>query len=206
LLALLQLTATPHLASPLLAKLHWATTQQTAQTTDNSLGDPVNSSDYVVSLTGESASLTFGNTDPVAESRFGDVDGGETRGFFDKDAHFDTVGFEAILVGEATFGGFTGAVSFGVDSGDGLLIADVDDVDALQLHIAGTVSIVDIELAYQDEFGGFDSVFGIAASASVAGADLTVSYVDDGDENSTGLAVAYPIGPVTATHLRELVC
>lgn len=162
---------------------------------DNNLGEDVSSSDFVVSLSGDNASLTFGDVDPVAEDRFGDVDGGTTNGFNDQDVHFsDAVGFESILVGEATFAGFTGAVSFGVDS-DGTTIES--DVDAMQIHIAGTVSIVDLELAYQEEFAGADEVFGIAASTTVAGADLTVSYVDDGTENSTGLSAAYPFGPVT---------
>lgn len=169
---------------------------------DNSLGlsgDDLSTTDFVVSLAGDNASLTFGDTDPVAEDRFGDVDGGTTAGFNDQDAHFDVVGFESILVGEATFAGFTGAVSFGVDSGNGLLVAGVEDVDAMQIHIAGTVSIVDLELAYQDELAGADAVFGVVASTTLAGADLTVSYVDDGTENSTGLSAAYPFGPVTVT-------
>lgn len=171
---------------------------------DGTLGEDVASGDYVLTLKSDNASLSFGDLDPVAEDRFGDVDGGTTAGFFDQDAHFDVVGFESMLVGEATFGGFTGAVSFGVDSGDGLLIADVSDVDAMQVHVAGTVSIVDLEFAYQGEFGGFDAVFGVAASTSLAGADLTVSYVDDGTENSTGISVAYPVGPVTVAGYYSL--
>jgi len=167
---------------------------------DNNLGDTVSSGDFVLSLAGENASLTFGDVDPVAEDRFGDVDGGTTAGFFDQDAHFDTVGFESILVGEATVAGFTGAVSFGVDSGDGLLIADVEDVDAMQVHIAGSAGPVNLEFAYQGEFGGFDAVTGVAASTSFAGADLTVSYVDDGTESSTGISAAYAVGAgVTVT-------
>lgn len=165
---------------------------------DNSLGDAVSTGDFVLSLAGENASLTFGDTDPVAEDRFGDVDGGTTAGFFDQDAHFDVVGFESMLVGEASAAGFTGAVSFGVDSGDGVLDG-VEEVDALQLHIGGTVSILDLEVAYQQEFADFDDRFGVAASASFAGADFTVSYLDDGTENSTGISVSYPFGPVTAT-------
>lgn len=174
-----------------------ATAEFGFEVVDENLGQDLVSSDYVLSVSSENASLSFGDLDPVAEDRFGDVDGGTTAGFNDQDAHFDVVGFESILVGEATFGSFTGAVSFGVDSGDGLLIADVEDLDAMQLHIAGTVSILDVELAFQDELGAADSVFGIAASASVGGADITVSYVDDGTENSTGISVAYPFGPVT---------
>ena len=173
---------------------------------DNSLGDAVSTGDFVLSLAGENASLTFGNTDPVADDRFGDVDGGTTAGFNDQDAHFDVLGFESILVGEATVAGFTGAVSFGVD-GDAAVAEGLDEIDALQLHIAGTVGPVDLELAYQDEIEATgtdaalasEAVFGIAASASFAGADFTVSYVDDDTESSTGISVSYPFGSVTAT-------
>jgi len=171
---------------------------------DNNLGDAVTSGDYVLTLAGGDSSLSFGDLDPVAEDRFGDVSGGTTAGFNDQDAHFGGVGFDAMLVGETTFAGFTGAISFGVDSGDGLNVADVEDVDAMQIHIAGTVSIVDLELAYQGELAGADAVLGVAAGVSVAGADLTVSYVDDGTENSTGFSVAYPVGPVTVSAYYSL--
>ena len=175
---------------------------------DNSLGDAVSTGDFVLSLAGESASLQFGNTDPVAEDRFGNVDGNDV-GFFDQDAHFadvdpadpETAGnadFEAILVGEATFGGFTGAVSFGVDS-DGTTGEGIDDVDAFQLHIGGAVGGVDLELAYQDELGDNDAVFGVKAGVSVAGADITASYLDNDANSSTGVAISYPFGPVTAS-------
>jgi len=36
---------------------------------DNNLGDTVSSGDFVLSLAGENASLTFGDVDPVAEDR-----------------------------------------------------------------------------------------------------------------------------------------
>ena len=158
---------------------------------ENNLGQTAVTDEFVITLSGENASLTFGDVDPVAESRFNGVDG-EIVGFADQDAHFDTVGFESILVGEATFAGWTGAVSFGVDSGDDFNAGfeSVDEVDALQIHIAGTVSIVDLEFAYQDEIGDVtDSVFGLVASTTAAGADLTVSYIDDESDSSLGFAV-----------------
>ena len=108
------------------------------------------------------------------------------------------------MVGEVTVAGFTGAVSFGVD-GDADVVAGLDEIDALQLHIGGTVGPVDLELAYQDEIEATDpdlaseAVFGIAASASFVGADFTISYLDDDTESSTGISVSYPFGPVTAT-------
>lgn len=167
---------------------------------EQNLGDTVTSSDYVLSLSGENASLTFGDVDPVAEDREGFVDGSTTAGFNDQDVHFDVAGFEAILVGEATFAGFTGAISFGVD-GDGTTAEE--DIDALQVHIGGTVSVVDLEFAYQQEFAGTPEIFGVGASASFVGADFEVSYLQSAEtatadeESSIGLAVAYPFGPVT---------
>jgi len=162
------------------------------------IGQEFVGSDYVLSLSGDNASLSLGDLDPVAEDREGFVDGSTTAGFNDQDVHFDVVDFDAMLVGEATVAGFTAAVSFGVN-GDDTLAAGVEDLDAMQLHVAGTVSIVDLELAYQQEVAGTPEIFGVGASVNVAGADLEASYVDDGTENSIGLAVAYPFGPVAVS-------
>jgi predicted porin len=85
----------------------------------------------------------------------------------------------------------------GVADDEDDLLDGVDEVDALQIHVAGTVSIVDLEFAYQDGIAGGDDVYGIAASTTYANATLTISYLDDDTENSTGLSVAYPFGPVT---------
>lgn len=150
--------------------------------------------DFVVSLKSDTASLSFGDLDPVAEDRWGGVDGASVAGFNDQDVHFGAGGFESMLVGEATVAGFTAAVSFGVD-GDGTTAED--NVDAMQLHVAGSFGTVDLELAYQQEFAGTPEIFGLSASTALAGADLTVAYIDDGTENSIGLAASYPVGPVT---------
>lgn len=174
---------------------------------DGNLGNDEGYKDYVLTLSGENASLSFGDLDPVAEDRFGEVSGHTAADFNDQDVHFDVVGFEAMLVGEATFGAFTTAVSFGVD-GDGAVALDVEDIDALQIYATGTVSVVDLEFGYAAEVGDTTpETIGVAASASIAGADLTVSYLNNADvdataadeeETSIGVSVSYPFGPVTA--------
>lgn len=160
---------------------------------DNSLGDPVSTADYVLKVSGGGSSLSFGDLDPVAEDRWDGVDGATVADFNDQDVHFDVAGFEAMLVGETTIAGFTAAVSYGVD-GDGATAED--DVDALQAHVSGSFGNFGIEFAYQQEFAGTPTIFGVAASTSFAGADVTLAYIDDETESSIGIGVSYPVGPV----------
>ncbi len=169
-------------------------------------GQDLTAKDYVLKLSGENASLAFGNLDPVAKEGFGEVDGHSAADFNDDDTHFDTVMFDSLLVGEATFAGFTTQVSFGVDQ-DGVTGVDVEDIDAMQIYVSGTVSILDLEFGYAEEVGETTpETIGVAAGASFAGADITVSYLANSDveataadeeESSIGIAVAYPFGPVT---------
>ena len=148
----------------------------------------LDASSYVLSLTSDIASLSIGDLDPVAEDRWGGVDGSTVADFNDQDVHFDVAGFDAMLVGEVTAAGFTAAVSYGVNGGG--------DIDAMQIHVAGTFGDFGVEVAYQDEFAGIDAIVGVGASASFAGADIAVSYIDDGTETSTGISASYPVGPV----------
>lgn len=163
---------------------------------DNSLGDPVSTADYVLKVSGGGSSLSFGDLDPVAEDRWDGVDGATVADFNDQDVHFDVAGFEAMLVGETTIAGFTAAVSYGVD-GDGATAED--DVDALQAHVSGSFGNFGIEFAYQQEFAGTPTIFGVAASTSFAGADVTLAYIDDETESSIGIGVSYPVGPVVVS-------
>jgi len=159
--------------------------------------------ELVVSISTEMASLSFGDVDPVAEANYGGVDGDSTKGFFDLDNHFDDVGFDAMLVGEATVGGVTAMISYGVFREEPTT-ADLDVIDALQLYATGDFGMFSIEGAYQQGFSdgsvvanSDDDVFAISGSATVAGAELTLAYIDDETESSTGFGVSYPVGPVT---------
>ena len=165
--------------------------------TEDTLGETVVSENFVLSIGNDTASLSFGDLDPVAEGNFSDVDGGTTAGFFDQDAHFDVVGFASMLVGEANLGGVTAMVSYGVLGNNPALLADVDQVDAMQLFATGTFGMFSVQGAYQGEFAGIDARMGVSASTSFAGADVSASYMDDGTENSIGFGASYPIGAVT---------
>ena len=168
--------------------------------TENDLGEAVSTSGYVLALSSDSANLEFGDVDPAADRHWDDVSGMSFAGFNDKDVHLDdsidtdgdgvadTALFDAVLYGNATFGGVTGAISYGVNAGG--------DLDAMQLAAVGTFGNFGVVVAYQEEFAGADAVIGLTGTASVAGADIKVSYGDDGTETSTGIGVAYPVGPV----------
>ncbi len=103
-----------------------------------------------------------------------------------------------------------------------------DDVDQLSFGMAAEFGVVTIAAAYQeesvaadnvvgadplvgldtdydpaDENGDFntDEVFGISVAGTFAGATVTVAYAEEtnADQQSTGVKIAYPFGPVTAT-------
>lgn len=167
---------------------------------EDNLGDTVTSGDYVLTLEAGSSKLTFGDTDPVAEDRYDGVDGATVADFNDQDVHFDVAGFEAMLVGETEIAGVSAAVSFGVNAEEGDLDAGNgltnNAVDAMQIYVGGSFGIVDVELAYQEEFSVTPEIFAVAASTTVAGATVGVAYIDDGTENSIGIEASYPVGPV----------
>jgi len=163
---------------------------------DGNLGGDVMATDFTVTIAGGGASLTFGDTDPVAEDRFADVDGMDAVSFNDQDTHFDVAGFEAMLVGEATVAGFTAAISYGVDNGAGNDLTG-EQIDAMQIHVNGALGGFTIDFAYQEEFGPTPTVFGISGSTSFGGADVTIAYADNETVTSTGISVSYPVGPAT---------
>ncbi|MCK0096978.1 porin [Yoonia sp. F2084L] len=75
---------------------------------------------------------------------------------------------------------------------------DADAVDALvDTLVSGGVYAPSVA---NGDFSN-DEIFGISAGVSVAGADITLAYAsnESADTSSTGIQVAYPIGPVTAT-------
>jgi hypothetical protein len=142
------------------------------------------------------AALRFGDMDPVAEDNWGGVDGSAYDGFNDQDVHFDApVNFDAILVGEVSYAGIDGMISYGVDT-DGNTVED--DLDAMQIYASGDFGNVSAELAYQAEFAGTGAVIALGGSTTVGGADLGVAFADADGGNSVGVDVSYPVGPVTA--------
>lgn len=181
---------------------------------ENNLGQGLSSGGYVLTLKSDIASLSLGDLDPVAEDRWGGVDGATVADFFDQDIHLNSVadggvGFDAMLVGEATVAGFTAAVSYGLDNDGTVAALGIDSLDAMQIHVAGSFGDYGVEFAYQAPIstvaGDTVEIIGLGASASFAGADIAVSYIqnDDGarpdgagEESSLGVSVSYPVGPV----------
>lgn len=155
----------------------------------------LSAADYVLSLSSDTASLSFGAVDPVAAAAWSGVDGSQF-GDFDADSAAD-----AVLAGSATFGDTTASISYDVDYASG-------DLDGLQLGVTSTIGGVSVAMAYQDDStDGLDGdgeaenqageLLGVSVSTTVANADVKVALLTDMDENSFGIDVAYPLGPVT---------
>jgi len=158
-------------------------------------GADLAATDYVLSLSSDTASLSFGDVDPVAAGAWSGVDG-SAFGDFDEDTATD-----AVLAGSATFGATTASISYGVDY-DG-------EASEMQLGVTSTFGAATVALAYQDDdHDGADSdgvagefqdgeLLGVSVSTTLAGADVKLAMLTDMTENSFGVDVSYPLGAVT---------
>jgi hypothetical protein len=144
----------------------------------------VTASGLVLKLASETASLSFGEIENVAEDNFGDVDGGTTIGFT------EAVDDQAVLAGSVTMAGFTAQASMEANAAN-------DALENVQVHIGGTFGSINVEAAFEDNTANADPVMGAAVSTTFAGATVTGSVVTDGTETSSGIAISYPFGPVT---------
>lgn len=160
-------------------------------------GVALESVDYVLTLSSDTASLSYGDVDPVAAAAWGGVDGSSFDGF-DEDLEANA---DAGLVGTATFGGTTAAISYGVD-------LTANELVGMQAAVTSTFGAATVVLAYQDvDHDGADDgtageftageLLGVSAAMTVSGADVTLAYLTDMNENSFGVDVAYPVGAVT---------
>jgi hypothetical protein len=158
-------------------------------------GDPyVCFSGYTVSLASDSANLTFGDTDNSADLHWSGVS--DMAG--DSFAESSDNGEDAVLRGEATFGTTTASLSYGVDESS-------TSPRGLSLAVVADLGMATVVAAYQDadSFGG--ETYGISASADFAGATVMLAYADNTVDQSTGVSVSYPAGPVTlgASYVSE---
>ncbi len=175
---------------------------------DNNLGQDIGAKDYTLFLESDMGGLYFGNTSFAAETRW------QSAGDMEQDAFSEQDG-ETVLRGDMMFGGVEASVSYAIADADGNEINDVSDesLDQLSVGAVGTFGNFTVGMAYQEESdapAGFysengdfntDEIFGVFGSTSFGGADVTLAYASNqtDDENSTGIKVAYPFGPVTAT-------
>ncbi len=164
-------------------------------------GQDLASSDFVLSLESDTASIFFGDTGPAADKHWVGAGNMEQDGF--------TSGTDSnVLRGDVAFGSVDASISVIADDAN-------DSAEQLSFGAAASFGIVDLSLAYQEEsdfadsngdFNG-DEILGVSAAASVIGATITVAYADNSTtgETSTGIALAYPVGPVTlsASYVEE---
>ena len=162
------------------------------------------SSDLVLSLTTENAGLYFGDTAFAAESQW------KSAGDMEADIFSEADG-EVALRGDMNVAGVSASVSYVIADTAGVYATDIstDTQDQLSVGVSGDLGMFGFALAYQEEADVFASagdfhaqeVFGVSGSVSVAGADITLAYASNetDDTSSTGIQVAYPFGPVTAT-------
>ena len=165
-------------------------------------GNALVASDFVLSLTSETASLYFGDTAPAGKKYF------SAAGDMESD-NFSTDSDSAVLRGDVSFGGMNASVSYIVDDAS-------NTAEQLAVGLGGSFGAATVGFGYQeattytDNEGDFNNseVMGVSASTTVAGATVTVAYADDSNDGvgqtgiaqtSTAIQVAYPMGPVTAT-------
>ncbi len=164
-------------------------------TANDDQGQDLASSDFVLSLTSDTASIFFGDTGTAADKHWSSAGDMEQDGF--------TSGTDSnVLRGDVSFGGVDASISYLVDDANGT-------AEQLSFGAAASFGAIDLALAYQEETdyvdsdGDFnaDEILGISAAGTFAGATVTVAYAENSTdgEDSTGIKVAYPVGPVTLT-------
>jgi hypothetical protein len=168
-------------------------------------------SGFLLSLTSDIAGLYVGETTFAAETYWSGAGDMEADGFSESDG-------EVVLRGEVMYGSVTGGLSYVLADSEYDVVGDDQDEDTDQLSVGVNAEfggMYSLAVAYQEEsvgdIGGydndtnddfnFDEVFGVSFGASVAGADIRVAYASNETtgNNSTGIQVAYPFGPVTGT-------
>lgn len=192
----LKTTATAALDNGLTAGAYFEVTvaEDNAASSDDG-GQALASSDFVVSLESDTASLFYGDTGTAAIKRWA------SAGDMESDA-FTSGNDSAALRGDVSFGGVDASISYLVDDATG-------DAEQLSFGAAATFGIATLTAAYQEDTtfadadGDFSAaeVMGVSAAVTVANATITLAYADNktADTQSTGIKVAYPLGPVTAT-------
>jgi hypothetical protein len=163
------------------------------------------SSDYTLSVTSETASMYYGDTKFAAESKWSEVGDMAASSFSEQDG-------ETVLRGEGNVAGVDAAVS---------AVINGDKTEQVSLGATATFGMFNLGLGYQDsastsftaargtadnDVDGFSAaangdfngnkVYAVSVGGSFAGADVALGYADNSVETSTGISVAYPVGPV----------
>jgi hypothetical protein len=178
---------------------------------DETNGQSVSSDVVVLSLTTENAGLYLGDTSFAAETQWSAAGDMEADGFSEADG-------ENVLRGDLTYGGIDMSLSVTLSDADGVRVStqSTEEYDQVSFGASGDLGAFSFAVAYQEEAiglaGTYDAetangdynnneIFGLSVGTAVAGATVRLAYASDetADENSTGIQVSYPFGPVTAT-------
>ncbi|WP_417271973.1 porin [Celeribacter halophilus] len=172
----------------------------------------VETSDWVLTLSNDMFTLSFGDVDTAYASFSGVSDLYDNDLFAPNDEAADYGDSSAGVLVSAEYGQFEAAVSFvveddgeGEDATDGLGAVDTadGDLDNAQVYLGADFGMMTAGVFYDDALGGDDdaSLTALTLGGSFGGADITfsVANVDDGtdDETGYGIEVSYPVGPVT---------
>ncbi|MFG5384922.1 porin [Yoonia sp. R2-816] len=187
----------------------------------------LSSDEWVASLESENAGIFIGDTSFAAETHWvsaGDMEGDSFSEADGESAIRGDVNIGPVSASVSYVLTDADADPVSIDEGTDTFNAYDDDVDQLSFGMSAEFGVVTIAAAYQeesvadgdaddtadpedydpsDENGDFntDEVFGISVAGTFAGATVTVAYAEEtnADEQSTGVKIAYPFGPVTAT-------
>lgn len=145
---------------------------------------------WVITLASDTAALKFGDTDQAAEAHWSGVDGMNADDFAG-----DNIG-DAILYGEVTFGATTAALSYNVTSEEGGA-----GLEGMQVAVKSSFGNINVWLAYQDDafVGNGGETLGVGGSTTFGNATITLAYAQNEIEDSIGVGVSAPVGPVTAS-------
>lgn len=155
---------------------------------EDNLGDDVASSDYVLSLTSDTAGLYFGNTEFAAITHWTSAGDMEADGFSEEDG-------ETVLRGDIAYNGVNASVSYAVDG---------ENLEQLSLGADATFGTISVAFGYQEssdwtggsgDFNGSE-VMGISVGTSFGGADVRLAYAQDDIQDTIAVKVSYPFGPV----------
>lgn len=167
---------------------------------NGSANDYIADENVLLSLTSDIGGLYYGSTEYAAITYFSGVKDMDHDSFSEQDN-------ENVLRGEIIWDSLKAGISYGVDNDTD---AGNGELNQLSVGLEATVGDFTFTAAYQEEDTTYvdaeangdytsDEVLGLSVSTSLAGADITFAYASQADEDSTGLQVAYPFGPVTAT-------
>ena len=192
----LKTTATATLDNGLTAGAYFeVTVAEDNDTINDDFGVDLSSSDFVLSLEAANGGLFFGDTGRAAEKYWKSAGDMESDGV-------STGSDSAVLRGDIMAGPVKASVSYLIDEA-------TDSEEQLSFGAEVDAGFAVITAAYQEETdfadadGDFnaDEIWGLSGQGTFGGATVTVAYAENttDDQQSTGIKVAYPFGPVTAT-------